>query len=309
MAAQIPQYLTSAGLTTVFHPLGYAKVLIQVGHEPLDPSLTGTWFGFGKQQYIYPNIFKYIGHIYRTDGFFGLYRGVGSRIVSGFIGNYMEKTVFKAIQSHGITAGSESKETVLKEDSKDELIVWMKTFFKQTSQEAAAKCCGLIVSHPLHVIMIRQIAQFVGGETEYNSIYSSIGEIYRNDGILGFFAGIVPKVIGEVLLIFMSNFASQLFNKYFIEDKELQTYFGAAFGLFFGQFVYPFQLVANVMAVNNSSLVISRYPYMPSYTSWLDCWGELRSKNQLTRGSSLFMRYLKGDPPISTSVFVAGRRY
>jgi hypothetical protein len=37
----------------------YTYILFQVGHEPLDPSLTGTWFGFGKQQYIYPNIFKY----------------------------------------------------------------------------------------------------------------------------------------------------------------------------------------------------------------------------------------------------------
>ena len=37
----------------------YTYILFQIGHEPLDPSLTGTWFGFGKQQYIYPNIFKY----------------------------------------------------------------------------------------------------------------------------------------------------------------------------------------------------------------------------------------------------------
>ena len=47
MAAQIPQYLTSAGLTTVFHPLGYAKVLIQVRISPhfivlMDPTVIST---------------------------------------------------------------------------------------------------------------------------------------------------------------------------------------------------------------------------------------------------------------------------
>jgi hypothetical protein len=47
MAAQIPQYLTSAGLTTVFHPLGYAKVLIQVriSHHfivLMDPTVIST---------------------------------------------------------------------------------------------------------------------------------------------------------------------------------------------------------------------------------------------------------------------------
>ncbi|VDI11469.1 mitochondrial carrier [Mytilus galloprovincialis] len=297
------QYVASAGLTAVFHPIGYAKVLIQLGHEPLDPGLTKTWFGLGKEKFCYPNIFKYIKHIYKTDGFLGLYRGVGPRILSGFVGNYVDKIVLKAVKGQRLGAKSEPTE-----EANDELIVWCKTFFKQTSEEVLAKCCGVLASQPLHVIMIRQMAQFVGGETEYNSIFSSVTEIYHNDGIFGFFAGLAPRVIGEMLLIFVSNFVSQLFNKYFVEDKELQTYCGAGFGLLFGQFTYPFQLASNVMAVNKAGLVVSRYPFMDNYTSWVDCMLSLRGRGLSHRGSAMFFRYVKGDTGISPSVFVAGSK-
>lgn len=36
-----------------------------------------------------------VKHIYKTDGFLGLYRGVGPRILSGFVGNYVDKIVLK----------------------------------------------------------------------------------------------------------------------------------------------------------------------------------------------------------------------
>jgi hypothetical protein len=44
------------------------------------------------------------------------------------------------------TAGSESKETVLKEDSKDELIVWMKTFFKQVCVDSVLSSKTTVIS-------------------------------------------------------------------------------------------------------------------------------------------------------------------
>lgn len=297
------QYVASAGVTTAFHPIGYAKILIQLGHEPLDPILTKTWFGFGREKFCYPNLLKYVGHIYRTDGFFGLYRGLGARITGGIAGSYVDKFVLKALNVEPVKAKEPSEES-------DELVEWFKNFIKQSSKESLAKCCGILASQPFHVIMIRQMAQFIGGETEYNSVFSSIGEIYNNDGILGFFAGLIPRVLGETILIFVSNFVAQLFNKYFVEDKELQTYCVAGFGLLIGQFTYPFQLVSNVMTVNNSGLVVSRYPYMDTYSSWWACWGSLKSKDQLSRGSSIFFRYVKGNPGISPTVYVAGsRRY
>ena len=44
-----------------------------------------------------------------------------------------------------------------------------------------------------------------------NLIYS--GEIWRTEGILGFFGGLVPRLIGEVMTIFIANFLTEAFRQ------------------------------------------------------------------------------------------------
>ena len=41
-------------------------------------------------------------------------------------------------------------------------------------------------------------------------------------------------------------------------------------------------------------LVAGRPPQMPIYSSWIDCWKHLSRTDQLSRGSSMFLRYYKG---------------
>ena len=67
-------------MTVGGHPLDLAKTLIQVGHEPLAPKHTKTWMG--KPKLSLPSVFLYMGHIRRQDGFFGLYRGLGPKLVT-----------------------------------------------------------------------------------------------------------------------------------------------------------------------------------------------------------------------------------
>jgi carrier protein len=69
-----------AGLTTLAHPIEYAKVLIQIGHEPIAPRNTKTFFG--KPALALPSVFQYLGHIKKKDGFFGLYKGLAPKLVS-----------------------------------------------------------------------------------------------------------------------------------------------------------------------------------------------------------------------------------
>ena len=69
-----------ASLTTLTHPLEYAKVLIQIGHEPIAPRHTKTFFG--KPALALPSVFQYIGHIKKRDGFLGLYQGLAPKLVS-----------------------------------------------------------------------------------------------------------------------------------------------------------------------------------------------------------------------------------
>lgn len=57
-------------VNTISHPIEYAKVLIQIGHEPILPRETRTLFG--KPALALPNIFQY-GNIYILIFFFKYY--------------------------------------------------------------------------------------------------------------------------------------------------------------------------------------------------------------------------------------------
>lgn len=39
----------------------------------------------------------------------------------------------------------------------------------------------------------------------FSGILSSIAEIYKTDGILGFFSGLIPRLIGEIILTIFLN--------------------------------------------------------------------------------------------------------
>ncbi|WAR08013.1 MTCH1-like protein [Mya arenaria] len=54
------QIALGSAVTALFHPTGYSKVLIQLGHEPIEPVLGKSFLGFGKKDVWYlPNVFKY----------------------------------------------------------------------------------------------------------------------------------------------------------------------------------------------------------------------------------------------------------
>lgn len=284
-AVYFAQHGLGALITASMHPVGYAKVLIQAGYEPLPPKSAVSLFK--KEMLIYPNIFQYIGHIKKVDGFWGLYRGVFPKVLSGVIGSIVQTKV------------SEKTKTIVKErdefkDEEEPLLSWFQDCCIQNSKESVSRICGIVVSHPFQVVTFRCMLQFVGRETAYDSIFSSLQEIYKTDGILGFFSGLVPRLVGEILTLWITNFLARLVNKYLIEDKDMKAYTSAACGLVVSHFTYPFVLVSNIMAVNTSGLKAASPPLMPHYDNWIDCFSQLRSQNQLKRGASMFWRYYTG---------------
>ncbi|RUS91825.1 hypothetical protein EGW08_000396 [Elysia chlorotica] len=288
-ALTLAQYGSGAVLTALLHPFGYAKVLMQVGYEPLAP-VPSTTFIFRRDVLVYPNIFKYMGHIRDIDGFRGLYRGVVPRILAGTFGNMVQINVQAKMK------GSESKSSKDRDghgEDDEDFVPWLQRFAQETSEETLSRCCGVIASHPFHVIMIRSMVQFVGRETRYTSVWSSTKEIYEQEGVLGFFAGLVPRLIGEVLTIWFTSFLARFINKYLVQEKDLKSYTGAACGLVVSHFTYPFTLVTNVMAVNGSRLLAGQQPLMPVYNGWTDCMSSLSSEGDLKRGASAFWRVYK----------------
>lgn len=65
----------------------------------------------------------------------------------------------------------------------------VEVFVRKTSKEITVRCWSVVLSHPFHVMALRCMAQFVGGETNYSSwnVFHNIGEIYKNEGVSGFF--------------------------------------------------------------------------------------------------------------------------
>ena len=52
----------------------------------------------------------------------------------------------------------------------------------------------------------------------------AIREIFRENGLPGFFSGLVPRVLGEIASLIMASFLTYTINKYVIEDRELRMY-------------------------------------------------------------------------------------
>ncbi|NXG76767.1 MTCH2 protein, partial [Baryphthengus martii] len=142
---------------------------------------------------------------------------------------------------------------------------------------------------------------------------SAFATIYREEGILGFFAGLIPRLLGDILSLWLCNMLAYLINTYALENgvraprparggcgffvllqvstmAEMKSYSQAVTGFFASMLTYPFVLVSNLMAVNNCGLAGGLLPYAPTYSSWLDCWSQLHKEGNMSRGNSLFFR-------------------
>jgi len=284
----VGQYALGAAASIVFHPITYTKLLIQLGHEPLPPVPTTTIFG--RRVLAYPSVFKYLGHIKKREGFLGLYRGLGARLVGGIAASFVSNQTLLYFKS----LPNPQKEI----DEDDDAMEAFKHLCRETSYEMAARCAGTVVSQPFQVIMVRSMAQFVGGEDKYNGIFSSIVTIYKEDGILGFFAGLLPRLVGEVLTVWMVNSLIHVIETYLLPKtqapKGMKAYTTAVCTMLVSQLTYPFTVVSNVMTVSGSQLAAGNPPHMENYGCWMDCFSDLRARGQLKRGSSLFWRYYAG---------------
>ncbi|KAG8002954.1 Mitochondrial carrier-like protein 1 [Nibea albiflora] len=182
--------LLGAGVTAITHPLLYVKLLIQVGHEPLPPSVGTTMFG--RRVLYLPGFFSY-------------------------------------------------------------------------------------------VMSLRCMAQFVGREVTYSGMFSCIVKIFKEEGVAGFYSGLIPHVVGEVLFLWCCNLLAHFINTYAVDESfsqapAVRSYTKFVMGIAVNVLTYPFMLVADLMAVNNCGLAAGLPPHSPVFKSWLHCWNHLSHK-------------------------------
>ncbi|KAM7405456.1 hypothetical protein PAMP_012716 [Pampus punctatissimus] len=281
--------LLGAGVTAITHPLLYVKLLIQVGHEPLPPTVGTTMFG--RRVLYLPGFFSYAQHIVKVDGKRGLFRGLSPRIVSSAISTVVRSKIKQRVELLSKT---------------DELQSSLRKVVKETSHEMIIQCLSRVATHPFHVMSVRCMAQFVGREVKYSGMFSCVVRIFKEEGVTGFYVGLIPHVLGEVLFLWCCNLLAHFINTYAVDESfsqasAVRSYTKFVMGIAVSVLTYPFMLVADLMAVNNCGLTAGLPPHSPIFKSWLHCWNHLSQKNlkvvyvpscqgHLFRGSSFFSR-------------------
>ncbi|XP_061298636.1 mitochondrial carrier homolog 1 isoform X1 [Pezoporus flaviventris] len=238
-----------AGLAAASHPLLYVKLLVQVGHEPLPPTIGRNVLG-RKVLYL-PGFFTYARHIVEVDGKRGLFRGLTPRLISSTLSTITRGSVKKACPLEDMEHVS----------NKDDVKTSLRKVVKETSHEMMMQCMSRVVSHPLHVISMRCMVQFIGREVKYSGVFSAIGRILKEEGILGFFVGLVPHILGDVIFLWCCNLLAHFINTYAVDDNfsqasVIRSYTKFVIGIAVSMLTYPFLLVGDLMAVNNCGLLI-----------------------------------------------------
>ncbi|NXT81787.1 MTCH1 protein, partial [Zapornia atra] len=256
---------------------------LQVGHEPLPPTVGRNVLG-RKVLYL-PGFFTYARHIVDVDGTRGLFRGLTPRLISSTLSTLTRGSVKKAFPLEDMEHVS----------NKDDVKTSLRKVVKETSHEMMMQCVSRVVSHPLHVISMRCMVQFVGREVKYSGVLSAIARILKEEGILGFFVGLVPHILGDVIFLWCCNLLAHFINTYAVDDNfsqasVIRSYTKFVMGIAVSMLTYPFLLVGDLMAVNNCGLRAGLPPYAPAFTSWIHCWRYLSAQAQLFRGSSLLFR-------------------
>ena len=311
----------------IFHPLHFAKVLIQTGYEPVPLRRGKLYYFCGADGYCLPNGLSYCRHIAGKHGVATLYRGLPASL------------------SHGITAAFGSTLALIFIDRKHpelkakgrtddpDLHKALQVMGRAALREALGKTAGVILASPFRVILIRRIASFVGDELEYNSILGSLRHVYQNEGLSGFFKGVVPLLIAEWGTIWLLHSLSLAVDQTLLrafnaplpppnadaddDDDEPKDASDAAsrissiaanvdgpeglrkllkFGLPFivNNVTYHYNLISTIMTVNNCGLAVGALPYAPAFESWQDCYEHLVSIRELKRGAKLFFRHYLG---------------
>lgn len=61
----------------------------------------------------------------------------------------------------------------------------------------------------------------------FSGIFASVKEIYQQNGVLGFFSGLIPRLVGDILSLCLASSLTYAINHYLIEEKELKVYTSA----------------------------------------------------------------------------------
>jgi len=295
-------------VSTVLYPLHHVKTLLQFGFEPYPLAIGKRYWFTGRDVYFLPNGFQYAKLMMKENGFMSLYNGVDAFLLSNLMGGVASFATSIYLDRHQPNVGG-PPENVDKVDHQLTYNQAQKKMLREAIRDSIVKTAGVVVSHPFRVIMIRKMAQIIGGEVKYTNALSSFWLIGQEEGLRGYFSGVVPQLLVELVTVWGLHtliFAVERGLKHMEEegaDEEdaahqgvlnLKKMLKVVLPFAVNTIAYPFSVVAAVMAVQGSGLAVSMLPYSPPFGHWQDLYQYLKPTGGLKRGSRWFFREQDG---------------
>ena len=263
---------------------------MQLGHEPVFPCKS---YSFISNQYLwyYPRIFGYTRGIIQERGFLGLYRGVVPSVIEEVVWVFVTEystSLLHPVLDRLLPDGE--IEVNLDDLSTNRNIVMEEA--KRCLLASVSECLGVLAARPFAVIATRAIAQHIGQEKVYSSVLQAARHIYNEEGIAGFYSGIVPAMLQCVMQnLILYLVLAALAEAIKLLPSSTMGRDGSRFDLVragsvllsaYYSFVYshPLGLVSTLMAVNGSGLAAATV----HFSGWQDCWNHLRVTGSLFRG-------------------------
>jgi carrier protein len=184
-----------------------------------------------------------VGHIRQVDGLAGCYRGLAPKLVGTVLSSNLSERIADKLGM-----------ATVDDDEKDDMSEseYYERFQTKLKRDIVVHATGAIIASPFHVISVRMMAQFIGRETKYSSVVGSIIQIYKDEGIWGFFSGLIPRLIFDLSCVVVASTATYLVGRHFIREKEGRMYFGSLTSFVCSSMFYPMNVVSTCMIVNGS---------------------------------------------------------
>jgi carrier protein len=285
-------------IATVAHPFDLVKILIQLGYEPM-PSYPTQTFLTRTSKLAYPGVFSYLSYIRRQDGFMGMFRGLGYKIAYTLVTGYVHVNISEVTKKLEEDTKKKNDDDSGSGDSDDDddgvyfSVKRVKELMDKLMRETVNKFISMTVAYPIQVLCIRSCAQFIGRETIYSNVSTACKDIMQTGGIGGFYVGFVPRLTGEVCILWASHSLIFCVKGFFTKEATVQGYVAACINFLIASSMYPFNVVSTVMAVNGPTAASLEAAHLnPEFLDWGDCWAHLSRLGQLKRGSSLIWRYV-----------------
>ncbi|KAH8284461.1 hypothetical protein KR018_012613, partial [Drosophila ironensis] len=281
--APIIRFILRIGYNALLYPYEFAKVLIQLGHEPLAPRPFRWPFLDQRPHFFLPGVHRYVQHIQQVDGYLGLYRGLPARLISSSV-EYLMGDVF--LNLIGLTPYQNNNTN----SSSIRTRPGWTEFFYNLLRNSLRLCTAVALSHPFHVVMVRQIAQFIGREAVYDGVLSGLRFLITQEGWIGMYAGVVPRLVGEMTVLFVTSCLSHMCRRLIPMSRMQQQYNAVIIQMVASLLVYPLEVTSSCMACSGAPLTACEPPKMPVYINWADCLTDLYTRGGHNRGALLFWR-------------------